>query len=156
MRIGHISFPNSLGSSRGRGFNRHLLSKLSKSCSGERDSRLELQSRLGWSVLLAGYFCCAAVAIIIIVIFFFLQEFPLRFFYVRHPPGFEANHPPKGKLVKLCTYYKKINYAPAVRSKISSKLIFASYVCCSDRAYYWVCVLNKDIGRRLPLELQSV
>ena len=35
-----------------------------------------------------------------------------------------------------------------------SKLIFASCVWCSDRAYYWVCVLIKDIGRRFPLELQ--
>ena len=41
-----------------------------------------------------------------------------------------------------------------MRSKISSKLIFASCVWYSDRAYYWVCVLIKDIGRRLPLELQ--
>ena len=24
-----------------------------------------------------------------------------------------------------------------------------------DRAYYWVCVLVKDIGRRLPLELHQ-
>ena len=40
-------------------------------------------------------------------------------------------------------------------SKISSKLIFASCVWYSDRrAYYWVCVLINDIGRRLPLELQ--
>ena len=43
-----------------------------------------------------------------------------------------------------------------MRSKILSKLIFASCVRYSDRAYYWVvCVLIKDIGRRLPLELQS-
>ena len=34
------------------------------------------------------------------------------------------------------------------------KLIFASCVWYSDRAYYWVCVLIKDIGRRLPLQLQ--
>ena len=27
-------------------------------------------------------------------------------------------------------------------------------VCYSDRAYYGLCVLTKDIGRRLPLELQ--
>ena len=27
-------------------------------------------------------------------------------------------------------------------------------VILPDRAYYWVCVLIKDIGRRLPLELQ--
>ena len=48
---------------------------------------------------------------------------------------------------------EEINYAPAVRPKISSKLIFASCVCYSDCAYYWVYVLVKDIGRRLPLEL---
>ena len=35
----------------------------------------------------------------------------------------------------------------------SSKLIFASCVFYSDRAYYCVYVLIKDIGRRLPLEL---
>ena len=27
-------------------------------------------------------------------------------------------------------------------------------MCYSDRAYYGVCVFTKDIGRRLPLELQ--
>ena len=43
-----------------------------------------------------------------------------------------------------------------VRSKISSKIIFAAgCVWYSDRAYYWVCVLiMKDIDRRLPVELQ--
>ena len=41
-----------------------------------------------------------------------------------------------------------------MRSKISSKLIFASCVWYSDRAYYELCVLLKDIGRRLPLQLQ--
>ena len=41
-----------------------------------------------------------------------------------------------------------------MRSKISSKLIFASCVLYSDRAYYELCVLIKDIGRRLPLQLQ--
>ena len=35
-----------------------------------------------------------------------------------------------------------------------SKLIFASCVWYSDRAYYWVCALIKNIGRRLPLQLQ--
>ena len=34
-----------------------------------------------------------------------------------------------------------------------SKLTFASCVWYSDRAYYGLCVLIKDIGRRLPLEL---
>ena len=29
------------------------------------------------------------------------------------------------------------------------------YVRYSDRAYYGLCVLIKDIGRRLPLELQQ-
>ena len=51
-------------------------------------------------------------------------------------------------------YYKKWNNTPAVRSKISSKLIFASCVWYSDLAYYELCVLIKDIGRRLPLQLQ--
>ena len=32
------------------------------------------------------------------------------------------------------------------------KLIFASCVCYSDRAYYWVCVSSTNIGRRLRLE----
>ena len=41
-----------------------------------------------------------------------------------------------------------------MRSKILSKLIFASCVRYSDRAYYGLCVLIKDIGRRLPLQLQ--
>ena len=48
----------------------------------------------------------------------------------------------------------KIN-TTAMRSKISSKLVFASFVWYSDRAYCWVCVLIRDIGRRLPLELQQ-
>ena len=51
-------------------------------------------------------------------------------------------------------YYKKWKYTPAVRSKMSSKLIFASCVWYSDRAHYELCVLIKDIGRRLPLQLQ--
>ena len=42
----------------------------------------------------------------------------------------------------------------AVRSKISSKLIFASCVLYSDRAHYELCVLIEDIGRRLPSQLQ--
>ena len=38
---------------------------------------------------------------------------------------------------------------------MSSKLIFASCVWYSDRAHYYeLCVLIKDIGRRLPLQLQ--
>ena len=41
-----------------------------------------------------------------------------------------------------------------MRSKISSKLIFASCLWYSDRAHYELCVLIKDIGRRLPLQLQ--
>ena len=43
-------------------------------------------------------------------------------------------------------YYKKWKYTPAVRSKISSKLILASCVWYSDRAHYELCVLIKDIG----------
>ena len=45
------------------------------------------------------------------------------------------------------------NYTPAVRSKLLSKLLFASFVWYSDRAYYGLCFVVKDIGRRL-LELQ--
>ena len=41
-----------------------------------------------------------------------------------------------------------------MRSKILSKLIFASCVRYSDREYYGLCVLSKDIDRRLPLQLQ--
>ena len=41
-----------------------------------------------------------------------------------------------------------------MRSKISLKLIFASCVWYSDRAYHRLCVLIEDIGWRLPLELQ--
>ena len=41
-----------------------------------------------------------------------------------------------------------------MRSNILSKLIFASCVWYSDRTYYGLCVLIKDIGRRLPLQLQ--
>ena len=54
----------------------------------------------------------------------------------------------------LLFYHKKWKYTPAVRSKISSKLMFASCVWYSDRAHYELCVLMKDIGRRLPLQLQ--
>ena len=59
----------------------------------------------------------------------------------------------------VCIYiyfYKNENTLldPAVRSKILSKLIFASCVWYSDRTYYGLCVRIKYIGRRLPLELQ--
>ena len=40
----------------------------------------------------------------------------------------------------ISIHHKKKKCSPAVRSKISSKLIFASCVCYSDRAYYVVCV----------------
>ena len=49
---------------------------------------------------------------------------------------------------------KKWKYTPAVRWNILSKLIFASCVWFSDRAYYGLCVLITEIGRRLPLQLQ--
>ena len=39
--------------------------------------------------------------------------------------------------VPVVKYYIKIKYTPAVRSKILSKLIFASRVRYTDRAYYW-------------------
>ena len=43
-----------------------------------------------------------------------------------------------------------------MRSKILSTLIFASCVLYSDRTYYGLCALTKDIGRcrRLSLALQ--
>ena len=41
----------------------------------------------------------------------------------------------------------KNKHTPAVRSRISSKIIFASCVPYSDRAYYWACVLIKDLRR---------
>ena len=47
---------------------------------------------------------------------------------------------------------KKLKYTPAVRSKILSKLIFASCVWYSDRAYWRLCVLVEDISRWLPLQ----
>ena len=49
--------------------------------------------------------------------------------------------------------YKKWKCTPAVRSKISSILIFASCAWYSDRAHYELCILIKDIDRRLPLQL---
>ena len=39
-------------------------------------------------------------------------------------------------------------------SNIFSKSVFASCVWYSDRTYYVLCVLIKDIGRWLPLQLQ--
>ena len=42
-----------------------------------------------------------------------------------------------------------------MRSNILSKLIFASCVWYYDRAYFGLCVLIKDTGRRLPLQLQQ-
>ena len=50
----------------------------------------------------------------------------------------------------------KYKNTPEVRSKILSKLIFASCVWYSDRAYHGLCVLIKDIDRRLPLQLQCI
>ena len=55
----------------------------------------------------------------------------------------------------LYIYYKKWKYPSAGRSKISSKLIFASCLWYSDRAYYELCVLIRDIGRPLPLQLHD-
>ena len=52
------------------------------------------------------------------------------------------------------TILRKIKYTSAVSSIILSKLVFASCVWYSDRAYYGLCVLIRDIGRRLPLQLQ--
>ena len=54
----------------------------------------------------------------------------------------------------LWIYYQKWKYTSAVRSNILSKLIFASCVWYFDCAYCGLCALIKDIGRRLPLELQ--
>ena len=52
------------------------------------------------------------------------------------------------------THRRKLCVTPAVRSDISSKLIVARFVVYSDRVYYWMCILDKDVGQRLPLELQ--
>ena len=41
-----------------------------------------------------------------------------------------------------------------MRSNILSKLLFANCVWYSYRAYYGLCVLIKDIGRELPLQLK--
>ena len=41
-------------------------------------------------------------------------------------------------------YNIRKKYTPAVRSKIPSKFISACCVRYNDRAYYWVCVVNKD------------
>ena len=41
-----------------------------------------------------------------------------------------------------------------MRSKFLSKVISASCLWYSDRAYHGLCVLIKDIDRRLPLQLQ--
>ena len=37
-------------------------------------------------------------------------------------------------------------------SEVSSKLVFASCLWFSGRMHYWVCVLIKNVGRRLPSE----
>ena len=52
------------------------------------------------------------------------------------------------------TYIKKKQYTQAVRSELLWKIIFAIRVWYSDGAYYGLCVLIEDIGRRLPLHLQ--
>ena len=56
--------------------------------------------------------------------------------------------------MKTQSILEKTKYTPAVRSNILVKLIFASCVPYSDRACYGLGVLIKDIGRRLPLQLQ--
>ena len=53
-----------------------------------------------------------------------------------------------------CIFTIRLKYTQVVRSKMLSKLIFASCVWYSDRAYYGLCVLLKGTGRRLPLEQQ--
>ena len=59
--------------------------------------------------------------------------------------------------IVACTFMSwKLNYSPAVRSNILSKLIFASCVWYSDRAHYGLYVLIKYTARRLPLQLQCV
>ena len=59
---------------------------------------------------------------------------------------------------RISLYYENSNTLQqlAVRSKILSKLIFFCKLCVIFRlrVHHWVCVLVKDIGRRLPLELQ--
>ena len=48
----------------------------------------------------------------------------------------------------------KLKCTPAVNSIELSKLFIASWVWYSDRAYYGLCVLIQDIGRRFPLQPQ--
>ena len=54
----------------------------------------------------------------------------------------------------MLVFRTRLNYVPAVRLKVSSKLVFASCVWYSDRITG--CVLIKDIGRRLSLELACI
>ena len=67
-----------------------------------------------------------------------------------HRPGFKMSNLPKN----TCNIKWKYTPATSMRSRILSKLIFASCVWYSDLACYGYCVLIKDICRRLPLQLQ--
>ena len=51
-------------------------------------------------------------------------------------------------------FLNKFRYTPAVRSKILSKFNLARCVRYSYRACCGRCVAIKDLGRRLPLQLQ--
>ena len=54
----------------------------------------------------------------------------------------------------VLVYIIKIKIHSSCEIEYLSKLIFASCVWYSVRAYYGLWVLIKDIGRRLPLQLQ--
>ena len=76
--------------------------------------------------------------------------------YIGIPPSWGIPTVSGHRRVLYCTILDYIIYTLQLwrRWKILSKPIFASCVWYSDRAYYGLCVLIKDIGRRLPLQLQ--
>ena len=45
----------------------------------------------------------------------------------------------------------KIHSSCEIEDFVETHICKLCVMSCSDRAYYWVCVLIKDIGRRLPL-----
>ena len=56
------------------------------------------------------------------------------------------------------SYFEVCNIIIKIHSSCEIEHFVETHICkllrYSDRAYYWVCVLIKDICRRLPLELQ--
>ena len=67
--------------------------------------------------------------------------------YLPYPWFRELPHPTQceSEISTVEVYYIETEYTPAVRSKILSKLIFASCVSYSHRAYYGMRVVIKDI-----------